>query len=320
MPRDTDLYADSCHRVAVTHTIGSTASVQGVDGLIEAFASTLKAARWAQVSSGVSGGHPFYKLVSEQAPWWDDERPAPSDYVGKIKVHIHGTSNANIQVQATTSDDSVQQSEADNRTLVNIAFADGLPYRIIACPYHLCGRLTTVDGLSSSILASVLHTPRFLQERQELKEVLFASRNAFHESLASGSGTILFSVVKDKDGTKTNDAFGAGVFGPSMVGVFPGSGAYAQGRIRAVNAKDDPTFADPTQWFPLASPPMVVWGTVGQPALTQNVNKMRGWLWDSIVLSESYPRNYTMTLPDGTVWEAYTLPNNSTQTLFVRSL
>ncbi len=322
MPRDTDLYADSCHRVATTHIIGSTASAAGVDGLIEELAAQLTAARWTKTDNGVSGGHPFYKFVSQQSQWWDDENNPPAGYVGKVKVHLFATVNTAMQIQAMTADDAIQQSTADNRTAFSINFADGFQVRIIACPYQFAQFYRTDSADFHSMLVSALHTPRFLQERRELKETLLASRNAFRLRLGSGTNTVFFSVVKDKVGTTTNDSIDARAWGPSIVAPYAGSGAFALGRgLKVVNAKDDPTFADPTLWFPLGSPPMVAWGNVVHGLnVVQDINKLRGWLWDAIVLSESYPLGYTVTMPDGTIWEAYTDPGLLNQTLFIRSL
>jgi len=321
MPRDTDIFADAGARFPTTYI-----SQGDRVAFINRINDLLNQAGWTLADSGVISGVPWYERISQQSPWWNDLGTVPSDYVAKIRLRIYTDAASNVRLWASNAAETVVQTNFQTKLYV-AGTTDPAIYRMIAWPYQFAAwnvASTTAGsgvGAHAMFLASALHTSRQLQESYGYRECLMATVNWGRTALhGGGSGISLFSHVKNNGGifNLDNGAIRA-EYGPVVIVPQAGGGRHPYGIIRFANMVDDPTLADASKWFPMHSPPMVAWADSNPwPTIVQGLTKMRGWLWDCVLVNEVYPMGYKFTLPDGNVWEAYTVAAN-TPTLFFRS-
>lgn len=321
MPRDTDTYADSLGsktaptltRVALNYTHNSSATRLG---FIEAIRQALADAGWQQTATGSYAGFPYYDMLSQQSPWWDELATPPADYIGKIKLRVQrnddGSNASRIEVVGRSADDLFVQAGFQS----SFPIAAATTYRVVACPYQLVAQRAD-GGSDGNVIASALHTSRFQQETGQYRECFFLSSNYGRTTLSSGTNVRLFAKVKNRQGTFQIDlpSFSANN-GTRMVMLTTAGGSLTAPRL--INVAEDPTYANSALWYPMYSPAMVAWGDNPVNSLQIGSVKIRGWFWDCINLVGIYPAGHRFTRALGEMWEAYTV-NSNNGTLFFRT-
>jgi hypothetical protein len=314
MHRDTDLFADAGQRLAFTQAYGGSSQKAA---LINAIGQAcIDGMGWTLSSSGSSGGFPFYEVISQQSPWWDESVTPPANYVGKIRFRIVSDQASNVRFIFKNADATFVQTVSQTR----IAERPSEPmHQLIICPYQIV--LVNPLRTDNQLIGSALHTARLQQVDKGYEECLWHSKNFGRTRLDSTTNTHCVSMVKHRDGTHlwdTEDLRGPN--GTRALVLRPGSDLYS--RVRFANIVDDPTLVTEASWFPMHAPPAFGWGDQLSAAQRNNAVpgnvKLRAWPWDCIEINEAYALGtYTFATPGGGVWMAYTA-GTATPSLFFR--
>lgn len=306
MPYNVDIVADSGLRV--TDSINFSNTSASVDEFISKANAALAATGWTLNTSGVSGGHNSYTYTSKQSPWWDDTAIPPSNYIGKVKITIHGNNTGGGRFLVDVGDTS--------GTYTPTTFIQSQPglYHITVCPFQFLSYPRVRDGIRNYILVSAIHTPKFIQNDLNLTEMIVAesSSTGFTDGLYSVGELGTFLLCSSDLGTTfinttLNGNTPIGLVIPTLSSQFNPS----QQAIYIPNPYSDPTLATQNKWFPFHSPAQVAWPDTNGSLATNNI-LLRGWFWDMMVFSFD-PNNTTWQIQydNGQIYENMTIKDNS---------